>query len=114
MGQSQYQALWCAYLRALQEACRRGNFQEAQALITCALNDAEDLGEIDARLVKAADNVALLFHARHQDKKAELLYKQLFEVREKVLGVRYRDLVDSLEELIEAGPRPAGPTVSWL
>jgi hypothetical protein len=80
MTNTKYQTLWCTFLKTLEQACYQGQFKEAEALISSAMNDYPDLGEIDARLTRHKHNIALDFHARHQRHRAELVYRQHFDL----------------------------------
>jgi hypothetical protein len=94
-----HQALWTAYVQLAKEACKHGHFLQAQRILKDALHDAEEYGDIDDGLIYSIHALAGTFCISRDFRRAESLYRQVLEWREKMLGEQHADVADSLDRV---------------
>jgi len=103
-------------------ARKQGNHSRAARIIKDALREAEEYREINPGTVAAAHALAEHYIGQYRFVEAELLYRAVLEVREKVLGSLHNDVIDSLKKVAivqimafrsEALGRHDAPTLSW-
>ena len=99
MNELLYQALWDTYIYLGIGYTRRGLYARAERILESALNDAENLSEMDPRLVGLVHVLAGHYQAQGRPTHAKRLYRHIIAVQEKVLGANHPDVANSLEHV---------------
>jgi hypothetical protein len=96
---SEFEFLWHQYKNAAAVAARQGNLTKANRIVKEAFRESEEFGELDHDLIELAHSLAEQNLAQGKFLEAESLYRQVLEVREKLLGQTHADVVESLKRV---------------
>lgn len=95
MHTEEHFSLWNQFNEAVDTARHQGNMSKASKLLKEALREAEEYGEIPPILVAKAQSLADAYVAQRRYQEAELLFRSVLELREKLLGPSHADVVES-------------------
>ena len=76
---------WREYNTAGIEAYQRGDYVDAERLLSAALEEAEEFGVEDLRFATSLNNLALLYYTQGRYAEAEPLYQRALAIREMAL-----------------------------
>jgi tetratricopeptide (TPR) repeat protein len=99
MDYSNNESLWTEHVLAFKKACRNKDFQQAKTIIDKAFGDAEQLAEIDTRIVWCVYSLASCYLSYGNNTEARQLYRKLIDLKERVLGNSRHKFLDDLEKL---------------
>ncbi len=99
MNQSSNCSIWNAYVEQFKEELRCGNLKSASNTLESALSDAEEFQEIDPILIWCVHSLSGQYCVQGDYHAASRLLRLGLEIKEKILGSRHPDVVDSLEKL---------------
>jgi len=95
--EDQHFSLWNQFNEAVDKARHQGNMSKASKLLKEALREAEEYGEIPPVLVEKAQALGDAYVVQHRFQEAELLFRSVLELREKLLGPAHADVAESLK-----------------
>ena len=90
---------WEKYIKAGEEAYRRGQYVEAQKQFLAALKEAERFGNLDPRLATSLNDLAEVHRKQGQYAKAEPLFRRSLAMQENALGPEHPNVALSLNNL---------------
>lgn len=96
---SEFEFLWRQYKNTAALAARQGNLSKANRIVKEAFRESEEFCELDHELIELAHSLAEQNLAEGKFLEAESLYRQVLEVREKLLGQTHADVVESLKRV---------------
>jgi hypothetical protein len=99
MPVSSYDELWEAYTRDFKKAFFQNDFEKSREVLNSAFSDAEELAEVDFRIVASTHCLASSYVQGNRQDEAKKLFLRFIELREKVLGPEDPDVADSLERI---------------
>ena len=88
---------WREYSRAGLEAYSRGDYAEAEKLLSAAVEEAETFGPADMRLVRVLVNLAGFYRTMGRHAEAEPLYDRALTMSEESLGPEHPTVAMVLE-----------------
>ena len=88
---------WREYSRAGLEAYSRGDYAEAEKLLSAAVEEAETFGPADMRLVRVLVNLAGFYRTMGRHAEAEPLYERALTMSEESLGPEHPTVAMVLE-----------------
>ena len=104
---------WREYSNAGLEAYSRGDYAEAEQLLSAALEEAEKFGPADRRLARVLINLAGLYRTLGRYAEAEPVYERALAVTEQSFGPEHPTVAMVLENyalLLRLTGRTAGAT----
>jgi tetratricopeptide (TPR) repeat protein len=77
---------WFVLTSEGQSALERGEYARAEQLLLAALHEADESGRGTIRQAASLNNLAVLYEARNELARAEVLYRQALAIQEQLLG----------------------------
>lgn len=99
MQTSNYLALLATYQQSAATALTRGQWMKAARVLRDALRECEEVGELHEGLTATANQLAEKLIDQHKYSEAEILYRAVLEVREKLFGTNHPQVTESLQKL---------------
>jgi tetratricopeptide (TPR) repeat protein len=102
--------MWERYNVAGQQAMSQGRAGEAEGHFKLALQEAEKLGPMDAKVATSLNNLANCLRQQSKYPEAEPLYQRALDIKKKTVGLLHPDLViilDNYAKLMRASGREA-------
>ena len=93
---------WREYSRAGLEAYARGDYGEAEKLLSAAVDEAEHFGPEDTRLVRVLVNLAGFYRTMGRHAEAEPLYGRALAMSEESLGLEHPTVAMVLENYAQS------------
>lgn len=91
--------IWDCYISDLRYAWWEGRNESAERILAAALQEAEDMDELDACLAQTIRDQAELLCRNGKYDQAGRLYQQLLETQEKLLGAAHPDSIGTKQTL---------------
>src|SRR5437868_2579102 len=83
---------WEIYRASAEQAMQRGNFEDAENTWLSALEEAEDLGEDNPRLVLTLESLAEVFWRQRKFHQAAPICRRVLRIYETLLGADHLDV----------------------
>ncbi len=99
VANTDHTALWQIHREWASAAQQHGHLKVAGKILSDALKEAEELGELNSLIVDQLRKLATIHCLRREYESAEHVYGMLLETQEKVLGSDHPSLVDTLDKL---------------